>query len=211
MRSRPDRVWYVTYGSNLSAARFGCYLVGGRPAGGVRLYTGCRDPRRPRERVAIEVPGLLYFAGESAVWGGGSAFLDPSYDGAVAARAYHETAGQFSDVVAQETRRPVGTDLRLGGLEEGDSLMVEALHYRRVLCLGWRDGVPLMTMTSDGHEPASWSAPSKPYLWTIGAGLRESHGWDADRIGSYLAAAGGAEGVWTAGGITEVVSAPAPY
>lgn len=211
MRSRPDGIWYVTYGSNLSADRFTCYLVGGRPAGGARLYTGCRDPRRPKKRLAIEVPGRLYFAGESAVWNGGSAFLDPSYDGVVAARAYLVTAGQFSDVVAQETRRPVGRDLRLGGLEQGDSLRVEALHYKRLLHLGWRDDIPLMTMTSDGHDPDVWSAPAKPYLWTIGAGLRESHGWDADRVGSYLAAAGGADAAWTAGQIADVVREPAPF
>ncbi len=73
------RVWYVTYGSNLSEARFRCYLGGGRPVGGTRLYTGCRDPRSPRRRVSLEVPGGLYFAGESSVWSGGRAYFDPGY------------------------------------------------------------------------------------------------------------------------------------
>ena len=41
-----DPVWYVAYGSNLRAARFGCYLAGGRPDGACRTYDGCRDRTR---------------------------------------------------------------------------------------------------------------------------------------------------------------------
>lgn len=131
------RVWHVTYGSNLSEARFRCYLGGGRPVGGTRLYTGCRDPRSPRRRVALELPGGLYFAGESSVWSGGRAYFDPRYAGQVAARAYLVTAGQFSDVVAQETRRPVGTDLRLHGLDSGDVLEVPGMYYALCVSAGW--------------------------------------------------------------------------
>ena len=191
------RVWYVAYGSNLSEERFRCYLGGGRPAGGTRLYTGCRDPRSPRRRVSLELPGGLYFAGESSVWSGGRAYFDPSYAGQVAARAYLVTAGQFSDVVAQETRRPVGTDLRLHRLDPGEELRVPGLYYTRAVCLGRLDDVPLITMTAEPHEPALWAAPSAPYLATIAAGLREAHGWDDARIGAYLAAAGGVTPTWT--------------
>lgn len=201
------RVWYVTYGSNLSEARFRCYLGGGRPVGGTRLYTGCRDPRSPRRTVPLEIAGGLYFAGESSVWSGGRAYFDPGYAGQVAARAYLVTAGQFSDVVAQETRRPVGTDLRLHGLSEGSVLEVPGLYYTRAVCLGRLDGVPLLTMTAEPHEPELWAAPSAPYLWTIGAGLREAHGWDDARIGSYLAAAGGVAPTWTASSIVTALRA----
>jgi len=48
------------------------------------------------------------------VWGGGIAFYNPHADGEMAARAYLLTFGQLSDVVAQEARRPVGSDLMLG-------------------------------------------------------------------------------------------------
>jgi hypothetical protein len=48
------------------------------------------------------------------VWGGGIAFYDPVAHGRLAARAYLVTFGQLSDVVAQEARRPVGSDLVLG-------------------------------------------------------------------------------------------------
>jgi hypothetical protein len=120
------------------------------------------------------------------------------------------TAGQFSDVVAQETRQVVGTDLPVAGLTDGEAVEVEAVHYRRVLCLGRRSGVPMLTITSNGHPSEEWSAPSAAYLWTIGAGLRESHGWRSERIGAYLAAAGGVDATWTAGQIAAVVDRPVP-
>lgn len=63
-------------------------------------------------------------------------------------------------------------------------------------------------MTAERHEPELWAAPSAPYLWTIGAGLRESHGWDDERIGAYLAAAGGAAPTWTADSVVQVLTAP---
>ena len=69
-----ERVWYVAYGSNLSLTRFRCYLAGGRPAGGMRDYVGCRDKRDPERIVSVDVPGGLVFAGESKTWSGGMAF-----------------------------------------------------------------------------------------------------------------------------------------
>ncbi len=98
----------------MRAARFGCYISGGRPSGANRTYLGCRDPSPPLRDIGIHLAGGLTFAGASRVWGGGVAFYDPHADGEIVARAYLLTFGQFSDVVAQETRRPVGNDLTLG-------------------------------------------------------------------------------------------------
>ncbi|TDD88169.1 histone deacetylase, partial [Actinomadura darangshiensis] len=70
-------MWYVAYGSNLYRERFGCYLSGGRPRGGARHYTGCRDPRPARAEQPVTVPGGIYFAYTSLTWGGGMAFYDP--------------------------------------------------------------------------------------------------------------------------------------
>lgn len=195
------RIWYAAYGSNLSLERFRCYLAGGRPPGGAREYAGCRDPRDPAEVIPLTLPGALYFAGRSTVWGGGSAFYDPESDGEVAGRGYLLTPGQLSDVVAQEIRLPTGTDLEL----TDDELAVDGLHYRRVVPLGRRAGVPVVTLTSarGGHQ--EWTAPSAAYLRTIGAGLRQAHGWSADWIGRYLSAARGAAGEWTAARISALV------
>ncbi len=75
----PDRtglIWYVAYGSNLSRARFGCYLTGGTPVGARRANPGARDPSPPRADTALTLPGQVYFADTSAMWGGGVAFYD---------------------------------------------------------------------------------------------------------------------------------------
>ena len=101
-------LWYVAYGSNLFRAMFACYLSGGRPAGGARHYTGCRDPRPARTELPVTLPGGVYFALTSRVWGGGMAFYDPALPGRAAARAYLLTRSQFCDVVSQEMRRGVG-------------------------------------------------------------------------------------------------------
>ena len=103
-----DPVWYLAYGSNMSAARFGCYISGGRPRGARRTYLGCRDQSLPRRDIGIHLAGGLTFAGESRVWGGGMAFYNPHVDGELAARAYLLTLGSS---VTWSPRKPGG---RLG-------------------------------------------------------------------------------------------------
>ena len=104
-----DLVWYVAYGSNLQAARFGCYLAGGRPPGARREYAGCRDTTPWRAAAPVTVPGRLCFGGVSPTWGGGLALLDADADGQTRGRAYLLTAGQLRDVAAQEARIAVGS------------------------------------------------------------------------------------------------------
>lgn len=195
------RVWYVAYGSNLGAERFRCYLAGGRPAGGMREYAGCRDGNDPERVVSLDVQGGLVFAGESRVWGGGMAFYDAHASGRVACRGYLVTADQFADVTAQEMRRPPGGAFarELAGL----LVDVEAVHtvgpgrYATVTRLGERDGAPMFTVTHDDVGSLEPAAPSPPYLRWISTGLREAHGWDEDRIATYLTAAPGVKGAWT--------------
>ena len=98
-------VWYVSYGSNMSRERLAAYLEGGRPRGARASYVGARDPSPPAADIAVELPGRLYFAGESSIWGGGVAFYDHDESGPTAARAYRITAAQFADVAAQEMHR----------------------------------------------------------------------------------------------------------
>ena len=98
-------VWYVSYGSNMSAARLAAYLEGGRPPGGSRAHPGARDRTPPARSIPVDLPGSLYFAGESPQWGGGVAFYDHDTPGFTAARGYLVTAGQFADIAAQEMHR----------------------------------------------------------------------------------------------------------
>jgi hypothetical protein len=201
-----QQVWYVAYGSNLSRNRFRCYVAGGQPAGGNRDYPGCRDPSEPERVESLEVPGALFFAGRSGVWGGGMAFYNGRGSGRVACRGYLVTADQFADVAAQEMRRPPGGEFArdLAGLLPD----VESVHtmgpgrYETVTRLGVLDGVPLFTVTHADVGDLDPAAPTAPYLQWIATGLREAHGWSGERIGAYLAAAPGALGAWTAEEIT---------
>jgi hypothetical protein len=186
-----DPVWYLAYGSNLSTERFRAYLEGGRPRGAAREYAGCRDPSPPRDTVALRISGRLGFTGRSTVWGGGLAVYDRAAQGEVLARAYLVTFGQFSDVVTQEARRPVGQNLTR--LPHGGYAPLSTV-YDALLELDVRDGVPMLTMTSSGdHEPV---APSAAYLGTILTGLRDGFGLDDEACVSYLLGARGVRPTW---------------
>jgi hypothetical protein len=195
------RVWYVAYGSNMGLDRFRCYLAGGTPAGGLREYVGCRDPRDHADSAGLRVPGGLVFAGRSTVWGGGMAFYDGTGSGQVASRAYLVTEEQFADVVAQEMRRPPGGDFAQELVEVLPD--VESAHvmgsgrYETITRLGRRDGWPMFTATHEDVASIELAAPTAAYLRWISTGLGEAHGWDGARIAGYLAAAGGVTSTWS--------------
>ena len=206
-----DLIWYVAYGSNLGTDRFRCYLKGGRPDGGTRTYTGCRDQSDPTGTFSLEISGALVFAGASGVWGGGMAFFDPEGTGSVACRAYLVTAEQFADVAAQEMRlEPGGAFAQaLAGVlpELGELHRMGPGRYETVVRVDTRDGVPLLTVTNHDIQGLTLAAPSTPYLRSIAKGLREAHGWDYARIASYLAAAPGARGSWTTAAVLDAFRA----
>jgi hypothetical protein len=198
---RRSRVWYVAYGSNLARDRFRCYLSGGRPAGSMRDYEGCRDPGDPTDDIGLEVPGGLLFAGSSPSWGGGMAFYDPDADGVVAGRAYLVTTDQLADVVAQEMRRPPGGRFALGLAEllpRIESVVTSGRGtYETIVRLGERDGASMFTVTHHDVPHLRPARPTGPYLQWICRGLHESHGWDATRVVRYLEASPGVRGAWT--------------
>ena len=186
-----EQVWYVSYGSNMSAARLTAYLEGGVPPGGSRANPGARDATPPGRSVPVDLPGVLYFAGESPQWGGGVAFYD--HDGAggpTAARAYLLTAAQFADVAAQEMYRVP---------REGDP--VEAIvvagfdgrhqlgpgRYETLIDVGRLEGLPMLAFTAPGgSEHVAHTLPSPAYLAMLEVGLRESRGWDHDQVAAYV-------------------------
>jgi hypothetical protein len=205
-RGQPELVWYVSYGSNMNAGRFGCYLAGGTPVGALRGFPGCRDRTTPIAVRGHALPGGIYFATESLVWGGGRAFYDPTLPGAVSARAYLITASQFADVAAQEMYRAPGADLDLSGVLTTGRDQLGPGRYETLLCTGEFGGHPVLTFT------ASWSAtdidlaaPSAKYLRMLASGLCDAHGWDIARAAGYLAERPGAAGAWTVKSITAVL------
>ena len=191
-------VWYVAYGSNMHAARLASYISGGRPPGGARTYPGCRDGRPPERTVPVLLPGLLYFALESLVWGGGMGFYDPARAGEMPARAYLVTTGQFADIAAQEMHRSPGTDLDLSRALTAGRDRLGPGRYESLVCPGAIDGIPVLTFTAPWSLPdAELNAPSAAYLRNFATGLAEAHGWSAERTADYLATRPGAAGHWT--------------
>ncbi|MEU5883540.1 histone deacetylase [Spirillospora sp. NPDC047279] len=201
-----DLLWYVAYGSNLFRERFACYLAGGRPRGGARHYTGCRDPRPARAERPVTLPGGIYFALTSLTWGGGMAFYDSELPGRAAARAYLLTRQQFCDVMSQEMRREVGEDPDLGEALATGRQRLGPGRYETVVRVGEEGGHPMLTFTSpDGAGRAELNAPTAPYLAMLGGGLREAHGWEPRRTAAYLAGRPGAHGAWTEAGIVTLL------
>lgn len=191
----PGDVWYVSYGSNMSATRLACYLEGGCPPGSNRIHPGARDPRPPRHSVGVELPGSVFFAGKSSQWGGGVAFYDHETPGPCAGRAYLVTAQQFADIAAQEMHRVPDPDdpieeIVMGGLhpELNGRHHVGPGHYETLVEVGQIGGAPMLTFTAPhGIDHVEHTRPSPAYQAVIADGLRESRGWDEGEIHAYLA------------------------
>lgn len=164
-------VWYVSYGSNLAAARFGCYLRGGTPAGARRGTVGCRDARPAREWRRLVLPWRLRFGGESTVWGGGVAYVDVGTPGRTHARAWRISTDQFADVVAQENGVPRGSvDVDAGTLAGGGTLL-PSRSYGRLVALPAIRGLPAVTFTCEQVPPHRRPSPS--YRSMMRTGLAE--------------------------------------
>lgn len=196
-----ELVWYAAYGSNMHRERLALYVGGGIHPGGTRSYPGCRDPRPPRRTEALTLPGRLYFATRSPVWGGGRAFYDPEGAGAerTAGVAYLVTAGQFADIAAQEMQRAPGAAFDLGSVLARGRARLGPGRYETLVAAGELDGLPVLTFTAPwGQADVPGLAPSAGYLRHLGAGLMAVHGWSPARAAAYLAGRPGAREAWTA-------------
>ena len=122
-------VWYAAYGSNLSEARFNCYIKGGSFYG--RDYEGCSDKTMWQEDEIRRFPGKLYFGNCSGRWNNkGVAFFDESAAGTTIMRLYKVTWGQLLGIQKQEGNGPNW--------------------YGKRVCLGYHeDGNPIYTLTSE--------------------------------------------------------------
>lgn len=185
-----DLVWYVSYGSNMSAERLACYLEGGCPPGGSRTNPGAHDRAPPRRSVPVDLPGTTYFAGESPQWGGGVAFYDHETPGRTCARAYLVTARQLADIAAQEMYRVPDPDDPIAeivlGLDGGRHTLGPG-RYETLVEVGRYDGRPLLLFTAPhGADHVAHTRPAPAYLAMLAAGLRESRDWDDAEATAYL-------------------------
>lgn len=192
-------VWYAAYGSNLSTARFRCYLEGGRPVGATRTYELCPHGATFLDTRPVAIDRQLQFGRRSITWdGGGVAFLghEPSPRHRTLGRVYLLELPQLAHVARQENRlgRDDDADLIAWELlrEQLPSVlpMPASRYYNVLLPLGELEGRPIVTLTGPaGAVPPN--RPSPPYRDTIVQGLRET--WPAlseAEIDEYLAAAG---------------------
>ncbi len=176
------RVWYAAYGSNADAARFGCYLRGGCPDGGARTHPGCRDTTAPVDSRALRLPGSVYFAGTSTVWGGGMAFYDPGTPGPVPARGWLITVHQLADLITQEMHDEPGNrpdlEVRILAILDRSHDGTHPLgtgRYETLVTTRCLDDTPVVTFTCHRSHPHHERAhPSPRYLATIAAGLAQA-------------------------------------
>jgi len=221
---RPTRVWYASYGSNLSKARFMSYVNGTVPEGLVSSHPGCRDTSEPKGDIAISFPGRMHFAGKSSRWGGGGAsFVDATSVGKTLGRAYNLSIEQFDDIIAQENRQEVGS-VKINTQElllEGKTVVNESLPYSSLVHVGDYQGAPVVTLTSnfsagdslDGSiflelpSDIATRTPNVNYLRTIGLGLGEAFNMDLKQQADYLRGAPGAEDI-TRTEMVKILSAP---
>jgi hypothetical protein len=186
-------VWYVSYGSNMSEARLAAYIEGGVPPGGNRANPGARDASPPRRSLPVDLPGAVYFAGDSPQWKGGVAFYDHDAEGGpTAARAFLITAHQFADIAAQEMYRvpqegdPL-VEVVIDGIDGGRH-HVGPGHYETLIEVGRHEGVPMLLFTAPhGLDHVEHTSPSPAYLSMLADGLRESRRWDDADLDSYFA------------------------
>lgn len=187
------RVWYFSYGSNMSGRRFELYIRGGSMPGANRNHPGCRDATPATDSRGMWAPGQVYFALESKVWGCGMALLDPCREGQAAGRGHLITVPQLCDLLAQEMHAEpgsvtidVGEVVRCGAVSLGDG------RYETVLHVGEAEGVPVLTFTAPRRlEPVR--PPSPTYLRVLAEGLREAHGLSGRQAAEYLSTLPGAD------------------
>jgi hypothetical protein len=177
----PDNrfVWYAGYGSNLSHARFECYINGGTPDGSTTPCSGCRDRSAPRDDRHVTLPHELYFADHSQRWGGSVAFIKPAAATALTyARMYLITYGQFNDVVQQENGRRVPGESIVPAYEQlgqADEWQIAGVRlYGRLMKTGMEGNYPVLTFSATRNDFAI-GAPSEAYIKVIVAGLEETY------------------------------------
>lgn len=194
-------IWYASYGSNLSADRFLCYIQGGQPKGSSTKHRGCRDKTLPIDNRAITINRELYFARLSTSWGnGGAAFIRSQFHqtACTLGRMYRITVEQFIDVVKQEIDHEGDLELNFEkALEAGSYVFQKTEWYGNLIYLGMEHDNPIFTFTSE-HDIQPFNKPSQSYLKTIIVGLREMHNHlSIDEIVEYLVTKGGIHGNYT--------------
>lgn len=212
-----DLVWYVTYGSNLSAKRFEVYINGGvHPNNPAREVPPCRNKTWPEEQRYITIPYSLYFAKEAPSWNkGGVAFiqLDKGKD-LTYARTYLITMGQLRDIAKEEN----GGKAEVGPMasyvsraqtcpERHVPILLGKQWYRELLYISELEKHPMVSLTAC-PALADYVKPSGKYLQTMCADLQDIHGLNPAQAAEYLLPRPGVNCNYCLDELREIVSTP---
>lgn len=192
----PDQqVWYVAYGSNMLPDRLNAYLVGSDDASPYGRHAAAIDTSPPLKQQSLWVKHSLYFAGSSARWQGGVAFLSlvQAPNAPICAVAYLISESQLHHVIASENGvKEVPWTFDSKTLQPGQWTPIPVLtqgrenraKYNALIRLQDIDGAPAVTLTTWRHlDPAP---PSLNYLDIFTAGVRESRLVDPARVDEYV-------------------------
>ena len=179
MNEKPQYVWYASYGSNINADRFLCYIKGGQPEGSAQVETGCKDPSLPMDDSTFIIDHPLYFAKEAGRWESqGVAFIGLNKDNGnpTYSKKYLIKVDQFLDVVKQENNG-VEFEIDLNEVKrKGSQVFQRDSWYGNILYMGEENGFPIYTFTAPWDiNDVEWKKPSHPYLSTIIKGLKQDY------------------------------------
>jgi hypothetical protein len=208
MRYGQQYVWYASYGSNLNAERFLCYITGGSPTGSTRLETGCKDPSLPLAESTFIINYPLYFAEQATGWQSqGVAFigLNHGMDTVTYSKKYLITMEQFLDVVQQENSG-IFCDIDLNEVKEKGSIVFRHnAWYGKIIYLGEDEGYPIFTFTAPWDlADVEMKKPSHNYLATIIKGLKTAY--TNEEIYLYLQNKPGIKGSYSEDELTRVIT-----
>ncbi len=155
----------MAYGSNQSAGRLQRYL------------DRSPSPAPPVRSLAVSLPHRLFFAHESRVWTGGTAFVDPVRGPhRTPCRAWLLRRDQFDSLVAQENHLP-SVDLPPAlDLAAGETRVVADRRYGLLLGCDPIEGHPALTFTTPEQPLPPATRPAPAYVATIVEGLVDGHG-----------------------------------
>lgn len=192
---KADKVWYLSYGSNMCMERFMRYVEGGTYNGLSRVFYGCRDKTPPSKSEGVVFNGSMYYAGESRQWGGGGySFVDFSTPSLVLGRAYLVTVEQFEDIVSQECGGEAGSmSVNLDELlDEGE--VFDDGEYGHMVYVCDYDGYPVVSFTTgyslgqvaSGVASMKLNKPSVNYCDVLRVGLMETFKLDEADADEYI-------------------------
>lgn len=190
----PDKVFYLSYGSNMCWDRFMCYIAGGTIEGNNRIYLGSHDKSTPTEDVGVGFNGEVFFAGHSKQWEGGVFFADFNVNALSLGRAFMVTASQFEDVAAQECGLEAGSlKVDFCRLLKYGNIKNEGM-YGNIVYLGVLENIPVVSFTTpysfnsikSGKAELTLNPPSQAYVDIICRGIVEKFNVSKDTALRYL-------------------------